>query len=288
MNYPYPIPGVQTGSSRPTYVADGTRRFPALSRSVDEITDVTVDFTQLSPTVNVVGCWIKVKPGGEPQLVVGPPIVGMTTGTPTDIVTFDVQGGIAGRSYDVEINIRGDKGGVYSFHWTVNTLGDDCGCALVPAYPVGNGVVSGDGSIIVNTAPRFFVSATFPVAPNVLDRWYDTSTGNLYDYISDGLDTFWELWGGSGGGGGGGGSGANILSILPITPDGVTTIFTLATTTRPVTVTVANTLLVSVDGVWQEPVTQYQAANNQIQFTQAPFADSKVFMLWFAPPGSNF
>jgi hypothetical protein len=286
MNYPYPIPGVQQGSSRPTYIADGTRRFPALSRSVDEITDVTVDFTQLSPTVNVVGCWIKVKPGGEPQLVVGPPIVGMTSGTPTDIVTFNVQGGIAGRSYDVEINVRGDQGGVYSFHWTVNVLGDDCGCTPMPTYLVGNGVVSGDGSIIVNTAPRFFVSATFPVAPNVLDRWYDTSSGNLYDYISDGLSAFWQIAGGGGGGGGGGT--VNIVSIIPIFPDGTTTIFTLTSTTRPVTVTAANTLFVSVDGVWQEPVTQYQAAGNQIEFAQPPFADSRVFILWFAPPGSNF
>ena len=286
MNYPYPIPGTQIGSSRPTYIADGTRKFPALNKSVDEVVGVTADFTQLSPTVNVVGCWIKVRPGGEPQLVVGPPIVGMTSGTPTGIVTFNVQGGIAGRSYDVEINIRGDQDGVYSFYWTVNVLGDDCGCIPVLAYPVGNGVVSGDGSIIINTAPRFFVSATFPVGPNVLDRWYDTSSGNLYDYISDGLDTFWELWGGSGGGGGG--SGANIISIQPIYPDGVTTTFTLTSASRPVTVSAANNLLVSVDGVWQEPGVQYVASGNQIEFTQAPSADSHIFMLWFAPPGSNF
>ena len=285
MNYPYPIPGTQTGSSRPTYVADGTRRFPALKRTVDEIVGVTLDFTQLSPTVNVLGCWVKVKPGGEPQLVVGPPVVGMTTGTPTGIVTLNVQGGIAGRAYDVEINIRGDQGGVYGFHWDVNVLGDDCGCALVSPPLLTNGVVSGDGSIIVNTAPRFFVSATFPVAPNVLDRWYDTSTGNIYDYVSDGLDTFWELAGGGGGGGGGGG--ANIITIQPIFPDGTTTTFTLTSTSRPVTVTVANTLFVSVDGVWQEPVSQYQASGNQIHFTQAPFADSRVFIAWFAPAGSN-
>src|SRR4029077_14024883 len=161
-----------------------------------------------------------------------------------------VQGGIAGRAYDVEINIRGDQGGVYGFHWDVNVLGDDCGCALVSPPLLTNGVVSGDGSIIVNTAPRFFVSATFPVAPNVLDRCYDTSTGNIYDYVSDGLDTFWELAGGGGGGGGGGG--ANIITIQPIFPDGTTTTFTLTSTSRPVTVTVANTLFVSVDGVWQE------------------------------------
>jgi hypothetical protein len=285
MNYPYPIPGTQVGSSRPTYVADSTRRFPVLNKTPEDFVGVTFDFTQLLPVVNVVGCWIKVRPGGEPQLMVGPPVVGMNASVPTDIVTAGVEGGIPGRTYDVEINVRGQQGGIYSFHWTVNVTGDDCGCAPIPTYPLGNGVVSGDGSIIVNTAPRFFVSATFPVAPNVLDRWYDTSSANIYDYVSDGLDTFWELAGQSGGGGGGG-SAANIISIQPIFPDGTTTLFTMTATSRPVAVTVANTLMVSVDGVWQEPVADYQAAGNQIQFTQAPHADSRIFIQWFAPPGS--
>jgi hypothetical protein len=41
-------------------------------------------------------------------------------------------------------------------------------------------------------------------------------------------------------------------------------------------------LLVSVDGVWQQPMTQYVATGNQIGFTQAPATDSIVFMLWLA------
>jgi hypothetical protein len=238
--------------------------------------------------VKVTACWIKVRPGGEPQLVIGPPLVGMNAGTPTSIVTANVVGGIAGRAYDVYINIRGDIGGVYTFHWTVNIAGDDCGCAsVVPSYNGAGSVVSGDGSVIVNDRPRFFVSATFPVNPQVLDRWYDTTSANIYDYVSNGLTTHWELAGasGGGGGGGGGGSGANIVTIQPITPDGVTRNFVL-TAGQPVTVTAANTLFVSVDGVWQEPVVQFQAIDNQIQFAQAPLPDSHIFIQWFAPPES--
>jgi hypothetical protein len=41
-------------------------------------------------------------------------------------------------------------------------------------------------------------------------------------------------------------------------------------------------LLVSVDGVWQEPTLQYSAAGNVVVFGQAPNADSAVFMLWFS------
>jgi hypothetical protein len=257
---------------------------------VDSHINATFDFTLLTPTVKVTACWIKVRPGGEPQLVIGPPLVGMNAGTPTSIVTANVVGGIAGRAYDVYINIRGDVGGVYTFHWVVNIDGDDCGCtSVVSPYNGAGSVVSGDGSVIVNDRPRFFVSATFPVNPQVLDRWYDPTSTNIYDYVSNGLTTYWELAGastGGGGGGGSGGSGANIVTIQPIFPDGVTTNFMLVATSGPVAVTAANTLFVSVDGVWQEAVVQYQAVDNQIQFIQPPSADSHIFIQWFTPPGS--
>jgi hypothetical protein len=143
-----------------------------------------------------------------------------------------------------------------------------------------NGIVSGDGLIIVNTAPRFFVSGIAPVGANVLDRWYDTATGTVFDFITNGVGTGWD----ASGGGGGGGSNAIILDLVPIHPDGVTTAFTLTSVVgRPVTITGGNTLFVSVDGVWQDASTQYTAASNQITFAQAPAVDSVVFMLWFAP-----
>jgi hypothetical protein len=41
-------------------------------------------------------------------------------------------------------------------------------------------------------------------------------------------------------------------------------------------------LLVSVDGVWQEPTSQYSAAGDIVVFAQPPTADAHVFMLWFS------
>ena len=72
--------------------------------------------------------------------------------------------------------------------------------------------------------------------------------------------------------------------MQPIAPDGTTRNFTLvASTGETVAVVNTNTLWVSVDGVWQEPLVQYSAVDNQIVFVQPPFADSVIFMLWFAP-----
>jgi hypothetical protein len=78
------------------------------------------------------------------------------------------------------------------------------------------------------------------------------------------------------------------VTMKPITPDGITTSFILtATDGTTVDIPVANTLLVSVDGVWQQPVTDYEASGNYVAFSQAPSADSVIFMLWLSPPPST-
>jgi hypothetical protein len=46
-------------------------------------------------------------------------------------------------------------------------------------------------------------------------------------------------------------------------------------------------LLVSIDGVIQEPAAQYQASGDTITFLQAPSADAYVFISWFKTPLNN-
>jgi hypothetical protein len=46
-------------------------------------------------------------------------------------------------------------------------------------------------------------------------------------------------------------------------------------------------LLVSIDGVIQEPAVQYQASGDTVTFLQAPSADAYVFMSWFKTPLNN-
>lgn len=78
----------------------------------------------------------------------------------------------------------------------------------------------------------------------------------------------------------------DIKAINPITPNGTTTTFTL--TCADLTTLNIHTpyeLLVSVDGVVQQPQTQYQTTANTIVFSTAPAADSVVFMRWFMAAG---
>jgi hypothetical protein len=275
VNYPYPIPGSQ--GNLYAFAVSTTLILGTLNKPLDARTLVTVDYTGVIPTDTVAGYSFRVKPGGEPQLWVD----SAALDTSDMLLTFFVSGGIAGRTYDVTVTARLASGNVRSDTLTVNVLGDDCGCAPIPVprYRVNN--VSGDGSVYVNTAPRFFISATTPIGANALDRWYDVVSGDIYDFVTNGLTSWWEL----STLGGGGGYGANIVKMNPIVPDGVTMQFTLtATDGSDVAIQTTNSLLVSVDGVWQEPTTQFSASGDLIEFSQPPFADSIVFMLWLSPP----
>jgi hypothetical protein len=280
--YQYLIPGMQGDPA--SFVANTTLTLGSLDKPLDAVTQVLVDYSAIIPAISsIAGFSFRVKPGGEPQLW----ITDGQTGTAPSLA-FTVSGGIAGRAYELTVTTKLDTGDIRSDVLTLNVLGDGCDCVARPiatslSYPQGYQLnyVSADGSLYINGAPRFFVSATTPVSAQVLDRWYNVVTGDISDLVTNGLTTWWEL----STVGGGGGYGANIVKMNPITPDGVTTLFTLtATDSTLVAIQTSNNLLVSVDGVWQEPVTQFSASSDQIQFTQPPFADSVIFMLWLSPP----
>lgn len=64
--------------------------------------------------------------------------------------------------------------------------------------------------------------------------------------------------------------------------NGSTTIFTLLTLPGAVpNILASSDLLVSLDGVIQQPDTDYVASGNQIHFITAPSADSVCFIVWF-------
>ena len=82
---------------------------------------------------------------------------------------------------------------------------------------------------------------------------------------------------------------ANTLLVSPIMPDGVKTVFTgltVAANGNPLNVARNEELLVSVDGVQQQPGAAYNASAAQITFAEAPLASANIFIVWFGPGGS--
>jgi hypothetical protein len=278
MNYLYPIPGAQGNPN--AFIADNTGQLGSVDQPLDGRTLVSIDYSQLTPGVTLTAFSFKVVPGGEPQLWIGKPALATA---PAKALNFYISGGRSGAQYEVTIITTLGDTERRSDVLNVNMLGDNCGCHQFPMPQAFGDAVSGDGSIIVNESPRFFISGTPPVGAHVLDRWYFTTNGIVYDYISNGLTSGWVE------SGAGSGNQVKIIKMQPITPDGATSTFTLQAADGS-TVNVAGSidLFVSVDGVWQEGAAQYTAAGNQIMFAEAPTADSSIFIVWFVPvPGAR-
>ena len=278
--YQYPIPG--STSVQNAFTANNTGVLGDIDQTAEAKSRVMVDYSQLNPAVTLTGYSFRVRPGGSPQLWVS----GSTLGAaPATMLTFMVGGGIRGVQYTLSIDAMLNTGEVRTDVINVSIAGDDCGCQLfVNQPPAAGSSVSPDGSLVYNnTGPRFFVSSTPPVGANVLDRWYNTTTGIVYDYITNGATSSWQA--ADSGGGGGGGGVSNVTPIGQIYPDGVSTSFNLvAADGASVNITDPNTLFISQDGVWQQANVSYSIANgNILSFTVPPSADSVVFMVWFAP-----
>ena len=109
----------------------------------------------------------------------------------SNVLTFTLQGGIGGRSYEVTIN-GVSANGTRSDVLDITVPGDDCGCQVVQQV-INNGLTSPDGSLFVNTEPRLFVSRTPPANGRVMDYWYDPGTGKLYVNVSNGATSYWVL-----------------------------------------------------------------------------------------------
>jgi hypothetical protein len=83
---------------------------------------------------------------------------------------------------------------------------------------------------------------------------------------------------------------AGICLVNPITPNGTATTFsglTIVSGGTPVNATRSEDLLVSVDGVIQEPVIDYSAFGDAITFTTPPAADSFIFIVFYGPTASG-
>lgn len=71
--------------------------------------------------------------------------------------------------------------------------------------------------------------------------------------------------------------------LQALTFDGVATTFQLRTVSGfPPNIMASSDLLVSLDGVIQEPDTSYTASGTAIVFMTAPATDSKCFIVWWS------
>jgi len=187
--YPYTIPGSQ--SQPEIFASNISGQLGSYDKPPDAIIQLEVDYSLLPAPPAIASYSFRITPGGEPQLTVSAPALDTTSGA--NALRFVIQGGIAGRTYTMTIDVIGPSGGVRSDVLYINVLGgEDCSCQIVQPV-INDGLTSPDGSFFVNTAPRMFVSSTPPNGARVMDQWWDTTTAQLYSFITDGTTSHWAL-----------------------------------------------------------------------------------------------
>lgn len=189
---------------------------------------------------------------------------------------FILSGGLEGQEYNLAIAISGTVGRTDTMTIDVPLSTCDCGGstnagANIATYPAGY------GTVFINSAIKYTISSAQPPGANIKDQWYNPDTSVLYEYITDGVSTWWQQITPTIE------STAATYKLKPIVPDGATTTFSLTTVEGKSPIIGASTdLIVSVDDVIQNPDVDYKAFQNQIMFVVPPAADSIIFMTWFA------
>ena len=167
----------------------------SFTKSVDAQTLVTLDYSSAlaaGKTITKVSFILDVQT--NPQLIISAmQIVGAQ-----NIVEFIVSGGYSGvrhqlsvvatvsdttvRTDIVNISIAGDSGDC-----------DPCGKStmLMPIPPGYQQASLSQNGVYATGLIRYFVGASPPLGANVMDQWFDTNSGALLEYITDGIHSYW-------------------------------------------------------------------------------------------------
>ena len=202
MNYPAAVP--INYSNTAYFYPDDTGVLGSFTKSVDAKTLVSLDYSSLlsslTSKLSIKSISFVLNYGSAPQLIVS----GATLEPTTNIVTFLVSGGLNGLKYNIQIMATLSDGATVntqSLEVVVSTPGVTTGnCNTM--VPTGGGppipdvyqqaqILNGDQTRFGSSFMVFWVSDTAPTTANILDRWYNTTNGLIYDRATDGISVFW-------------------------------------------------------------------------------------------------
>jgi hypothetical protein len=126
--------------------------------------------------------------------------------TTAQMLTFILSGGWAGLTYDLTIQATLSTGGVRTDVLTIEIVGDDCmkydPCCLPMGKPLSapsripktfqQAAMSSDCSVYKSSCISYYICASAPVNPNVMDQWYNTINHGIYEYLTDGVNFWWQ------------------------------------------------------------------------------------------------
>ena len=185
-----PVPPNEQFGNLNYFYANNSFTLGSMQQPVDAVTLVTVDYTQLGITIpdNSVFSFLVDRGNGPPLYIVDPILL-------SSILTFLVSGGIPDVTYTLTVNIAHDTDQTRSDSLAVNVFASGDQGFLPSSTPVGNTVgqlMVGTSLAFFNTGPRYFVSASPPEGPNIMDEWWNELTNELSQFVTDGSNTWWQ------------------------------------------------------------------------------------------------
>jgi Chaperone of endosialidase/Collagen triple helix repeat (20 copies) len=184
MNYPIPQNQFNTQSY---FYADNGYNLGSMVKPVNSQITVTVDYSKLTPAITPSRYAFLIDSGDSPRFgISGTTLV-------STVLTFVVSGGAPDRTYDIFIVMTKSDGTVRTDTLTVNVTGDETCCPVSVPVSQNLGTFTGsNGLVYVNDSPQYYVSSVTPQSPNILDVWYDTATGVLQEYVTNGSSSYWQ------------------------------------------------------------------------------------------------
>lgn len=179
------LPSGIVNTSSAYFFASTAGKFGPLVKQLDDQILVVIDYSKLTPPLAVTSFLFSLDVTSNPQLVVSFPQLNATG----SVLTFLISGGIEGQQYNLSIGANNARVDVLTIN--VPSSGD-CSCDAINPVPSLYTQSPLGTAGYVNTGARYFWGRAAPANPNVLDQWYNTVTGELNEWVTDGVTMFWD------------------------------------------------------------------------------------------------
>lgn len=204
MNVPASLP--VNYSNTAFFYPDDTGVLGSFTKAPDAKTMVSLDYTSILKelNLNLVSISYVLNYGSAPQLIVS----GTAIQADNNILSFIVSGGLNGLKYVIQVNaLLSDETTVNVQYLEVvvsapgtragncdpavyGTIGVPGGPPISPVFQQAS-ILNGDNTRFGSAFVVFWVSDQAPTTANILDRWYNTQDGLIYDRATDGNSVFW-------------------------------------------------------------------------------------------------
>jgi hypothetical protein len=188
-------------SNAALFFPDDTGEIGGFNKSPMAQTLVTLDYTQVlaaaGTTIDKVAFILDKQT--TPLLVISNSVISGT------VLTFIISGGWSGLTYGLTVQSTLSDTTVRTDVLQIEIMGDDC-MRHDPCYPGGKPICAPSPipksfqQAIMNTScswygsscVRYYICDMAPANPNVLDQWYNTTNHLIQEYLTDGVNFWWQ------------------------------------------------------------------------------------------------